>query len=261
MNLTPDSFSDGGELASEASIVERARCLVGHGADALDLGGESTRPGSASVPEAEQITRVVPAIAAIRQAEIVLPITVDTTRAAVAIAALNAGADAVNDVSGGTDDAAMLPMLAKRGAGVILMHRLTVPASDSYSTDYKQSPVYEDGVVAAVDEALGYLFKQAVEAGIVPESILLDPGLGFGKSVEQNNEVLAKVGTFAGRSAGVLVGASRKSFLSPDGRVPPAQRDPLSVQAALTGLAAGARCFRVHNVKAHREVLDKADTV
>ena len=259
LNVTPDSFSDGGELADAHAAAERARRAAGEGADVLDLGGESTRPGASEVSEAEQIARVVPAIEAVRAAGIALPITVDTTRAAVARAALDAGADAVNDVSGGTDDDAMLPLIAERGCGAALMHRLTAPARDSYSTAYAREPAYEGGVVGAVRAALRERVARAEAAGVPREAVLVDPGLGFGKSVAQNASLLREAGSFNGLAAGTLVGASRKSFLAGPDEPAPADRDAESVAAAVIGLLSGARAFRVHAVGPHRRALDAAD--
>jgi len=259
LNVTPDSFSDGGELSDARAAAERARRAMDEGADALDLGGESTRPGAAAVSEAEQIARVAPAVEAVRAAGVGLPITVDTTRAAVARAALEAGADAVNDVSGGTDDEGMLALVAARGCGIVLMHRLTAPARDSYSTAYAREPAYEGGVVEAVRGELAALVVRAEAAGVDRESVLVDPGLGFGKSVAQNAALLRAAGSFNELGAGTLVGASRKSFLvGPDGPEP-GERDAESAAAATLGLASGARAFRVHAVGLHRRALDAAD--
>jgi len=259
LNVTPDSFSDGGELADARAAAERARRAADEGADVLDVGGESTRPGAAAVSESEQSARVVPAIEAVRAAGVTLPVTVDTTRSAVARAALDAGADAVNDVSGGTDDDAMLPLIAGRRCGIALMHRLTAPARDSYSTAYAREPVYEGGVVRAVRAALAELVARAEAAGVHREAVLVDPGLGFGKNVSQNAALLRAAGSFNELGAGTLVGASRKSFLAaPDGPAP-ADRDAESVAAAVIGLLSGARAFRVHAVGPHRRALDAAD--
>ena len=259
LNATPDSFSDGGELATLAAVVDRARSMASDGADALDVGGESTRPGAARVSEAEQIARTAPAIEAIRGAGITLPITIDTTRAAVARAALEAGADAINDVSGGTEDDEMLPLAASRGCGIILMHRLTTPERDSFSTEYMRAPDYPGGVVRAVRGALEELLGRAVRAGVAPGSVVVDPGIGFGKSVAQNGLLVHSAGVFNELGAGALVGASRKSFLSCGTVTRPAERDAASVGAAALALASGARFFRVHNVSDHRLALDALD--
>ncbi len=261
MNLTPDSFSDGGELPTREAIVARAQQLADDGADAFDLGGESTRPGAQPVSEDEQIKRTTPSIEAIRAAGVELPITIDTTRANVARAALDAGADAINDVSAATDDPAMLSLAAERQCGLILMHRLTRPERDVYSTEYEHDPDYTGGVVHAVRAALSEKVNRAVSASVERDAILVDPGLGFGKSVAQNAELLCAAGPLSDLGAGVLIGASRKSFLAAESGLPPAKRDEESVAATIVALSHGARCFRVHNVQTHRRALDAADHI
>ena len=262
LNVTPDSFSDGGELTTARAAAVRAGELAAEGADALDVGGESTRPGAQRVDEREQVRRVVPAVRAIRDAGIDLPITVDTTRAAVAAAALDAGADAVNDVSGATEDPELLPVAASRRRGVILMHRLRPPDADRYSDRYGAPPDYSaaGGVVPAVESALAGMLARAAAAGIEPPRVVLDPGLGFGKSVEQNLELIAALPAMQSRlGAAVLSAASRKSFV---GRVSgvdePARRVAGSITIAVAHALAGVRLFRVHDVRPHREALETA---
>ncbi len=258
LNITPDSFSDGGQFLSPDTALARAVAAMNEGADALDIGGESTRPGAPSVPPDEQITRVVPVIRAIRAAGIDAPITIDTTSARVASAALEAGADAINDVAAGRDDPAMLPLAAERRRGIILMHRLRAPGDDHYSTDYAAPPDYSalGGVVRAVRDFLKSRAAAALAAGVPPESICIDPGLGFGKSVADNRALIRAMPEFVATGYPVLFAASRKSFLArpigPNGeREPPAQRVESSVTAALEALSAGVRLFRVHDVAAH----------
>ena len=260
LNVTPDSFSDGGELTTPAAVVARARVAEAEGADLLDLGGESTRPGAQRVSPAEQIRRVVPALRALREAGIGLPVSVDTTRAEVAQAALDAGAVIVNDVSGGTEDPEMLGLIARTGAGCVLMHRAAPPGRDVYSTAYDTEPEYPGGVVDAVRTALVDLVARALSAGVAREQIVVDPGLGFGKSVGQNARLLARASAFQGLGSGVLIGASRKSFLGAlTGEPEPARRVPESVAAAVLGRWAGANVFRVHDIDPHRRALDVAD--
>jgi dihydropteroate synthase len=258
VNVTPDSFSDGGEALDPSAAAERAVALERDGADLIDVGGESTRPGAEAVDAAEQIRRVVPAIRAMRDAGLEAPITIDTTIAAVAEAALDAGASAINDVSGGAHDPALLPLAASRAVGLILMHRLTAPARDRYSTAYAKVPEYPAGVVEAVRRALAERVRAATAAGVDPRAILVDPGVGFGKSVEQNRELVRSAGRFADLSAGVLIGASRKSFLAAGRDTPPAERDPESVAAGILAWLAGADVIRAHNVLLHRRALDAA---
>lgn len=260
VNVTPDSFSDGGQFTSAEEVAQFALALIDQGATVIDVGGESTRPGAARVAVDEQIRRVVPAITRIR-ARSNVAISIDTTHAAVAEAALDAGADFVNDVSAGTEDSAMFRMLAKRGAGVVLMHRLAPPDQDSYSDRYAKEPVYGD-VVRDVAAFLLARAEMAMAAGIPREQIALDPGLGFGKSVSQNYELLARTSELVALGFPVLVGASRKSFLGAvTGREDPEQRIIGSVVAAVAAYGGGARIVRAHDVGAHREALLVAHAV
>lgn len=249
LNLTPDSFHDGGLIQDADQAMARAEQAVEQGADALDLGGESTRPGSASVSEREQMDRVLPALAAIRR-RLGVPITIDTTRAAVARAALDAGADAINDTSAGLDDPEMIPLAARRSCGMVLMHRLSKPAVDSYSDQYRRAPEYGD-VVAFVRNFLADRARAALEAGVPRAGVVIDPGLGFGKSVGQNLELIRRTGEFAALGYPVVSGLSRKSFV---GRAQgmdesqPANRLPGTIALSVAHFYAGARLFRVHDV-------------
>jgi dihydropteroate synthase len=260
VNMTPDSFSDGGRFASVDEALAHALQLVDEGAGILDIGGESTRPGAAHVAADEQIRRVVPLIARIRSRSNVA-ISVDTTNAAVAHAALEAGADIVNDVSAGTDDIGMFPLVARRGVGIILMHRLAAPSADSYSDRYSKEPSYGD-VARDVCDFLIDRVDIAIQAGIARDAIAVDPGLGFGKSVSQNYELLARTSEIAALGFPVLIGASRKSFLGAvSGRSDPEQRIIGSVVAAVAAFGGGARIVRAHDVGAHREALLVAHAV
>ena len=260
LNVTPDSFSDGGRYANVSAAVARVREMVQEGAAIVDVGGESTRPGAARVDADEQIRRVLPVVEAIRAERIGIEISIDTTRAAVARAAIGAGASIVNDVSGGTEEPEILRLCAERGAGVVLMHRLRAPDGDRYSDRYDASgrPDYsrEGGVVATVHAALDGLAQSAMAAGVARESIVLDPGLGFGKTVEQNFALIAGVGKLCEVGFPILCGASRKSFI---GRVTgveePSQRVFGSVAVSVSQCLAGVRLFRVHDVRAHVEAL------
>jgi dihydropteroate synthase len=260
LNATPDSFSDGGEIEAPGAALARAQTMVDQGADMLDVGGESTRPGAARVGEDEQIRRVVPVIEEIRGAGITVPLSVDTTRARVAAAALGAGADVVNDVSGMLEDDAMGALVAERGCGVVLMHRLTTPELDAYSDSYGEDPDYGD-VVAHVRDALAAMLDRAVGLGVDPESVLLDPGLGFGKSVADNAALIRGTAGLVGLGRPVLSALSRKSFV---GRIglgrdsEPWERVEASVGMSVAHMGFGARVFRVHDVGAHRAALDAA---
>ena len=260
VNVTPDSFSDGGQFTNAEEAAEFALALVDEGAAIVDVGGESTRPGARRVEVAEQIRRIVPVIARVRS-RTNAAISVDTTRAAVAAAAIEAGADIVNDVSAGTEDAAMLSLVARKGAGLVLMHRLAPPGEDHYSHQHAVPPVYDD-VVRAVTNYLLERADMAIAAGVSRECIALDPGLGFGKTVTQNYELLARTSELAALGYPVLVGASRKSFLGVvSGRAAPEQRIVGSVVAAVAAYGGGARIIRAHDVGAHREALLVAHAV
>lgn len=269
VNLTPDSFSDGGRYRDAAHAADEALGMLADGADMLDIGGESTRPGATPVKDEEQIRRVVPVVGALRSRGCAAPISVDTTRSAVARAALDAGADAVNDQSAGEDDASMLALVAERGTGVILMHRLRRPEADSFSHRYggageRAAPNYGDhgGVVAAVRGYLAARLNAAVAAGIERESVSLDPGLGFGKTVTQNLALAAAAGEFRTLGCPVVCAASRKSFVGKvSGVAEPAERVDGSVALAVAMRLGGAAVFRVHDIKRHRRALDTVDAI
>jgi dihydropteroate synthase len=257
VNVTPDSFFDGiATPADPGRAAEVAERLVAEGAALLDVGGVSTRPGAPEVAEAEELSRVLPALARIR-ARVRVPITIDTTRAGVARAALDAGADGINDVSGGTEDGAMLPLAASRRCGVVLMHRVTTPRHDRYSDQYQREPISGD-VVAVVRERLVLLTRRALEAGVAREAVVIDPGLGFGKSVEQNLEIIRRTPEIAALGFPVLSGLSRKSFV---GRVSlgrdstPAERLAGTLALSLLHASLGADILRVHDVGGHVQAL------
>lgn len=260
LNITPDSFADGGDYNTPEQSVERARRMVDEDADALDIGGESTRPGARRVNACAQIERVVPVIRAIRDAGIDLPITIDTTRAETARAALRVGADAINDVSAGTEDDGMLALAAEMGCGLILMHRELPPDQDRYSDEYTQAPV-QGSVTQRVAGGLRDARDRAIGAGIDPGCIMLDPGLGFGKDIRQNLELIANTGDLLSLGHPVMSALSRKSFV---GRVglrrdsDPSERLPATIALSVMHLQRGARVFRVHDVSPHRQALDAA---
>lgn len=260
LNVTPDSFSDGGALDSVGAAVDRAKLMVDEGADGLDVGGESTRPGAGRVSVEAQIRRVVPVIEGIRKAGIEVPISIDTTRSAVGAAGLDAGGDVINDVSGASEDVGMLGLAADWGCGLILMHRVMAPALDRYSDQYVQRPI-EGDVVGHVVRSLEARRDAAVAAGVDRRCIVLDPGLGFGKDVGQNLALIRRTGALAGLGHVVMSGVSRKSFV---GRVSlgrdsePGERLAGTLGLSVAHLMFGARLFRVHDVGVHREALDGA---
>ena len=247
LNVTPDSFSDGGRWLEPEAAVEQALRLLQAGADVLDVGGESTRPGASTVPVEEELRRVVPVLAALSRAGVRAPLSVDTRKAAVAEAALDAGATIVNDVSAGRFDPALLPLVARRGAGLVLMHMQGEPGS------MQRAPAYRD-VLAEVEAFLLERRAAAEAAGVRRERVLLDPGLGFGKTLEHNLALLAGLERLTAHGP-LLLGASRKSFLgSLTGRLP-ADRLVGSLAAAARGCFAGVTDLRVHDVAETAELL------
>lgn len=253
LNCTPDSFHAGGRTMDVSAAIAHGVRMCSEGADWIDVGGESTRPGAERVPADEQIRRVVPVIEGLRSAG-VARISVDTTLAAVAERALAAGATMVNDVSAGTEDPRILQVTAAANAELVLMHRLVPPGQDRYSDQYKQEPVYAD-VVREVLAWLRVRVEAAVQSGTPRERILLDPGFGFGKSVTQNFELLRRLPEFVASGHRVLVGVSRKSFLGAVAGAPdPADRLPATLAAAALALRGGAAMLRVHDVAPHAQV-------
>ena len=242
LNLTPDSFSDGGRLTTVEDALRAAGRMLSQGADGLDLGGQSTRPGASDVGPEEEARRVLPALAAIRAAHPEAILSVDTFRAPVAAAALEAGADWINDVGGGRRDPAILKVVAAASCPYVLMH------SRGDSTSMDELAVYGD-VVQEVRQELLEGSERAMAAGIRRERLIWDPGLGFAKTTEQNLELLRRLSELAGDGFPVLVGPSRKRFI---GAVleEPRPRARLWGTAAVCGqaIAAGAAILRVHDV-------------
>jgi len=237
--------------------LARAVQMHDEGAAIIDIGGESTRPGARRIDAREQISRVVPVIQAVaREADVL--ISIDTTLADVARAAIDAGAGIVNDVSAGREDERMIALIAESKVGYILMHRLHPPDSDSYSDRYADPPVYGD-VVAEVAEFLRRRAADVTAGGVEHQRIVIDPGLGFGKTVGQNVELVARFAEILALGYPVLSAASRKSFI---GRLTdvnePSQRLAGTLAVSVAMLSAGARLFRVHDVAAHRQALDMA---
>ena len=253
VNVTPDSFSDGGSFDGPDAAVRHAMRCIADGAAIVDVGGESTRPGAQPVLADEQIRRTVPVIESLARAATRVSISIDTTSSEVASAALAAGAHIVNDVSAGEDDPRMFGMCAAAGCGLVLMHRLHRPAEDSYSDQYVSVPKYGD-VVIAVRDALAKRAEAAMAAGVNRESIAIDPGLGFGKGVDDNWSLIRRLEEIAALGYPVLAGASRKSFVgAAAGISDPRQRDAASAEAAVACARRGAAILRVHEVAIHRD--------
>ena len=240
VNVTPDSFSDGGAYFDASKAVDRGLELISEGADIVDVGGESTRPGSSPVPEAEEIRRVVPVIGALRRKTQTL-ISIDTTKAAVARAALDAGADIVNDTSAFRFDPAMPGTVARSGAGVVLMHMQGTPLT------MQQSPRYDD-LIGEIGDFLAERIRVAEAAGIPRERIVVDPGIGFGKSFDHNLEILRRQELFHRLGRPLLLGFSRKAFLGRILGLPPDERLEGTIAAAVLSVERGAHILRVHDV-------------
>ncbi len=253
LNVTPDSFSDGGRWASEDAAVERGLALAREGADIIDVGGESTRPGSAPVCAAEQIRRVVPVIDRLAHSEPVV-LSIDTTSAEVARAALGAGAHMVNDISAFRFDDEMLTLLAATGAPAVAMHTLAEPAV------MQADPHYWDVVQAVIAHLAGRL-RACEAAGVDREQICVDPGIGFGKTVLHNLLLLRHLPELASLGRPILVGTSRKSFLGRLTGKEVAHRDEATASSVAVAIALGAHIVRVHEVAALRDVVRVADAV
>lgn len=250
LNCTPDSFSDGGDHFAVEAAVEAGLAAVKAGASILDIGGESTRPGAERVHSEEQIRRVCPVVSALREHTDVA-LSVDTTRAEVAEAALHAGVNAINDVSAGSEDPEMFGLAADKGCGLVLMHRGAPPPEDQWSDAWSTPPAFED-VVVEVRAALEGRAEAAEAAGVSPDAIVLDPGLGFGKDVDQNWILLQRFAELSAGGRRWLVGASRKSFIGAvTGVREPRDRVPGSLVAAVLAMQGGAEILRVHDVSAH----------
>lgn len=239
LNVTPDSFSDGGRLGGVGAAVAAADALLAAGADIIDIGGESTRSGAAAVTADDEIARTVPVIKALRDRGVTAPLSIDTMKATVARAALDAGANIVNDVTAGTHDAAMLPLCAERGCVLILMHMRGTPRDMQARTDYAD-------VVGEVRDYLAARVEAAVAAGIARHRLWIDPGFGFAKLPEHNCELVNALETLAGLGCPVLLGASRKSTLGQLTGRPVNDREPESLAAGLVGALKGASVLRVH---------------
>ena len=265
LNVTPDSFSGDGLLQESnrvAAALARARRMLAEGADILDVGGESTRPGSEPVPAEEELRRVIPVVQALR-AETDAVISIDTSKAVVAEAALDAGADIVNDVWGLRLDGDMARVVAERGAPVILMHNRSNPKQAAIDPKLggRYVGVAYDNLIEDVKRELGICLEIAHRAGIPDERIILDPGLGFGKTVAQNLELIDRLDEIRGMGYPLLLGASRKSFVGYTLDLPPDQRAEGSAAVTAIGIDRGADIVRVHDVLIHARVARMTDAI
>lgn len=254
LNVTPDSFSDGGDFFSSDKAIARGVQIAAEGAQIVDVGGESTRPGAEPVSAEEELRRVIPVIEELRD-KIEILISIDTSKSKVAEAALDAGASVVNDVTGGRGDAAMMPLIANRKAGFIVMHMQGEPRT------MQTAPRYVD-VVAEVSNFFRQQYAYALEWGVDPMAIAFDPGIGFGKTLEHNLQLLANLEQLRVEDRPTVLGVSRKSFL---GRLigNPDMGTRLAPGVALTSLlrSRGADVFRVHDVRENVDALRVAEAI
>jgi dihydropteroate synthase len=265
INATPDSFSGDGVLEGDAQqrAVEQARQFIADGADILDLGGESTRPGSQPVTADEEAARVVPLIRAVRAAVGDALISVDTYRANVAAAALDAGANWVNDVWGLRMDPDMAGLVAERGCPVVIMHNRSKPkdVAQERRLGGRFVGVHYDELMADIRRELSEQMEVALAAGVRAEQIILDPGVGFGKTVEQNVELLDRLNELKALGRPILIGPSRKSFIGYTLDLPPDQRMEGTAAAVAIGIDRGADLVRVHDVRAMVRVARMTDRI
>jgi len=254
LNVTPDSFSDGGRYTTVEAAVAHAQRLVEEGADILDIGGESTRPGADPVPLDEELRRVIPVVQAVRQALPEVCISVDTYKARVAREALESGADMINDVSALRFDPEMASVVAEGDVPVVLMHMKGTPKT------MQQNPTYGD----VVREILAFLRERiefAVSQGIARDRIIVDPGIGFGKRPEHNTEILQRLGELRELGRPILLGTSRKSFLGALTKRPVEKRLEETIASVVVGVLRGADIVRVHDVAPMKHALAVADAV
>lgn len=253
LNVTPDSFYDGGRFFDPGRAVAQGLELAGQGADIIDIGGESSRPGSDPVPAEEEIRRVVPVITALRRQTSAF-LSIDTTKSSVARAALDAGADLINDISALRFDEDILRLAAGREAAVVLMHMQGIPKT------MQAAPSYEDTLA----EVRGFLVKRlaaAVQAGLSRDRILVDPGIGFGKRLKDNLVLLSHLPVLEDLGCPILVGPSRKSFIGQILDLPPEERLEGTIAASVLSVARGAHVLRVHDVRAVRRAVRVAEAI
>ncbi len=247
LNVTPDSFSDGGRYLDPDAAVAHAVAMAEQGADLIDIGAESTRPGSDPVDEKEEIRRLIPVVGAVCR-KVSIPVSVDTTKAAVARKALDVGATIVNDISALGFDPLMKAVVAETGAGLVLMHMQGTPKT------MQQAPSYRD-VIKEIRQFFVERIRAALEAGIGAEQILLDPGIGFGKNLAHNLSVLAHLDAFVALGYPILVGVSRKAFIGQVLDRPGDERVMGTAAAVAVAILHGARVVRVHDVMRMRDVV------
>lgn len=255
LNLTPDSFSDGGQFNTLDKALNQVRAMISAGADIIDLGGQSTRPGAEDISLEEELSRVIPIMEAIRNNNIDIPISIDTTKSVVAQKAIAAGADIINDISGATFDSEMLSVVASLNVPIILMHIRGTPQTMQSLTDYQD-------LIVDVRQFLQNRINQALTAGIKRSHLIIDPGIGFAKTYEQNLQLLQQLSAFHALHLPILVGVSRKSFI---GHIlhknNPQERIWGTAAACCGAIASGADIIRVHDVAAMSDVAKVADAI
>jgi dihydropteroate synthase len=254
LNVTPDSFADGGRFFAVEKAIEHGVRLAAEGADIIDIGGESTRPGAEPVAAGEELRRVIPVIEKLR-AKIDVPVSIDTSKAELARAAIHSGASVVNDVTGGRGDEGMLPLIAETKSAFIIMHMQGTPRT------MQNRPQYED-VVSEVADFFRQQYARAIGCDIDPMAIAFDPGIGFGKTLDHNLELLAQLERLRANDRPLVVGVSRKSFLEKLANSPE-MKDRLAPAVALTALlrVRGADVFRVHDVKENVSALRVTEAI
>ncbi len=249
LNVTPDSFSDGGKYFTVEKAVEHTREMIKAGVDIIDIGGESTRPFSKEVNPEIELERVIPVIKKIREFDSLIPLSIDTRHAEVAREAVNAGADIINDVSGFSWDVKMPGIAAETGVPVVITHSCGPPET------MQENPVYEGNVVDSVYKDLAEKTQFAVNNGVKPENIIIDPGIGFGKTFEHNLELIKRIEEFRSLGYPVLVGVSRKSVISKILDVPAQEREDANIALNSYLVSKGVNIIRVHNVEKHYKAL------
>lgn len=253
LNVTPDSFFDGGRRGSPAKAIADGVAMASHGADMVDIGGESTRPGARPVTEEDELARVLPVVRGLRR-EVDVRISIDTHKSSVARAALDAGADIVNDISALRFDPAMRSLVAAEKVPVVLMHMQGTPQT------MQAEPHYGD-VTREVRDFLAAQLYEAMDAGVAPEAIILDPGIGFGKTIEHNLQLLRALPALAALGHPLLVGVSRKAFIGKILNVEASDRLEGSLAAAVAAVLAGANIVRVHDVAETSKAVHVADAI
>ena len=248
VNVTPDSFSDGGKFFSPEVAISHASKLITQGADIIDIGGESTRPGAEQVSESEELKRVIPVIEKIRTDNPTILISIDTTKASVAKHAVEAGADIINDVSGLSFDNNMIGIVESFNIPVVIMHMKGNPQNMQLNPEYKD-------IVNEILDFFKMKIKIAIQSGINRSRIILDPGIGFGKTVEHNFELLSRLNEFNVLELPIMIGPSRKSFIGIALDLPPEDRVEGTAAAVSAGVMNGASIVRVHDVKSMKRVV------